>query len=149
VATEDDFGSLGTLPGGDAVLGQAQFLPGYSLLFATRATAQRLSDLPRAERLLFLDSMDMLGEAVEIVCRRHDSRFRRINLEIEGNFVPQLHAHIWPRYEWEPAELLIRQVGRYPLERWHEPDSQLGPQHQQLRDDLRLEINRLIAAANA
>ncbi len=135
---------LARLPGGRAVLGQAQSLPGYSLLLADQHPAERLTDLPRGERLAFLDSMERLGEAVEIVCRRHDPSFRRINLEILGNLVPSLHAHVWPRYEWEPDELKIRQVGRYPLESWHEPGTQLGPQHNKLRDDLRAELKRLV-----
>jgi hypothetical protein len=57
-------------------------LPGYSLLLNEQHQADRLTDRPRGARLAFLDSMERLGEAVEIVCRRHDARFRRINLEI-------------------------------------------------------------------
>ena len=124
------------------MLGQAQFLPGYSVLLNDWGV-ERLTDLPREKRLRFLDSMERLGEAVEIVCRRHDLAFRRINLEILGNLAPSLHAHVWPRYEWEPERLRIRQVGRYPLETWHQPDTQLGPQHQPLRDALREELRRL------
>lgn len=132
--------------GGRAVLGRAQFLPGYSLLLASQREVGRLTDLPRHERTFFLDSMERLGEAVEIVCRRHDPAFRGINLEIQGNQVPKLHAHIWPRYEWEPEELRVRQVGRYPLDRWHDADTQLGVQHNRLRDDPCLELNRLAVA---
>ena len=39
---------------------------------------------------------------------------RRINLKIQGNLVLKLHTHIWPQYEWEPEDIKIRQVGRYP-----------------------------------
>ena len=39
---------------------------------------------------------------------------RRINLKIQGNLVLKLHTHIWPRYEWEPKDIKIRQVGRCP-----------------------------------
>lgn len=138
-----DPAQLASLDGGRAVIGQAQFLPGYSLLLADAKGAQRLTDLPRPQRLAFLASMDLLGEAVEVVCRRHDPAFRRINLEIQGNLVPSLHAHIWPRYEWEPPEMVIRQVGRYPLDRWHDPATKLGPQHNPLRDDLSAELRRL------
>ena len=57
--------------------------------------------------------------------------------------MPSLHAHIWPRYEWEPEEHRCRQVGWYPLSYWHEPATQLGPQHIAMRDELRAELGRL------
>jgi hypothetical protein len=82
MAADATAGLLARLCGGRAVLGQTQFLPGYSLLLNEQHQADRLTDRPRAARLAFLDSMEMLGEAVEIVCRRHDASFRRINLEI-------------------------------------------------------------------
>lgn len=53
-----------------AVIGDVQFLPGYSVLLADDASVQRLSDLPRATRWAFLSDMDQLGEAVERACRR-------------------------------------------------------------------------------
>jgi len=115
-------------------------LPGYSLLLADDPTADRLSDLPRVERVAFLASMERLAEAVENVCRRRDAAFRRVNLEIQGNLTPRLHAHVWPRYDWEPDARKIRQVGRYPLSRWNEPESQLGIAHRELRDALRAEL---------
>jgi diadenosine tetraphosphate (Ap4A) HIT family hydrolase len=144
----DDPATLGRFEIGRAVLGQTQFLPGYSLLLCDVPGAERLTDLPRPRRREFLAAMESLGEAVEIVCRRRDPAFRRINLEILGNLTPMLHAHVWPRYEWEPYELKIRQVGRYPLEQWHQPDTQLGPQHAVLRDDLRTELAHLVRSAD-
>jgi diadenosine tetraphosphate (Ap4A) HIT family hydrolase len=42
---------------------------------------------------------------VERACKQLDPQFRRVNVEILGNTDPYLHAHVWPRYEWEPAEL--------------------------------------------
>jgi diadenosine tetraphosphate (Ap4A) HIT family hydrolase len=131
---------------GTAVLGLVQFLPGYSLLLSGVEGAERLSDLPRVERLRFLSDMDTLGEAVERVCSRRDSAFRRINLEIQGNLAPQLHAHIWPRYDWEPPHRVIRQVGRYPLRTWHQPDTALSERHFALRDELRTELAQLVTA---
>jgi diadenosine tetraphosphate (Ap4A) HIT family hydrolase len=46
--------------------------------------------------------MDRLGEAVEVARAAADPAFRRINLEILGNTDAFLHAHVWPRYNWEP-----------------------------------------------
>lgn len=73
------------------MIGDVQFLPGYSVLLADEPGVQRLSDLPKAQRLSFLSGMDQLGEAVERVCRRLDPESRRVNLEILGNTDPFLH----------------------------------------------------------
>ncbi|GAA4976118.1 hypothetical protein GCM10023257_11350 [Streptomyces hyderabadensis] len=79
-------------PGGFAVIGDVQFLPGYSVLFADEPDMQRLSDLSRAKRLSFLSGMDQLGEAVGRACLRLDPDFRRVNLEILGNTDAFSHA---------------------------------------------------------
>lgn len=124
---------LARLPEGFAVIGDVQMLPGYCLLLSDKPGVGRLTDLPRPARLAFLASMERLGEAVERACAELDPAFRRINLEILGNTDPYLHAHIWPRYEWEPAEFVGMPVWLYPRERWHDPSSALGPQHDHLR----------------
>ena len=136
---------LAQLPGGFAVIGDVQWLPGYCVLLSHDPSAERLSDLPRAGRLAFLASMERLGEAVEQACSRVDPGFRRVNLEILGNTDPFLHAHVWPRYDWEPAELVGRPVWLYPAERWSDPATRLGPQH----DDVRAAITDRLAALDA
>lgn len=133
---------LARLPAAFAVIGDVQFLPGYCVLLTDRPGAERLSDLPRAERRDFLASMDLLGEAVETVCAARDAEFRRVNLEILGNTDAFLHAHVWPRYEWEPTELVTRPVWLHPAERWSDPASRLGPEH----DGLRAELSGALAA---
>ncbi|GHF78795.1 HIT family protein [Streptomyces thermodiastaticus] len=137
---------LRRLASGFAVIGDVQFLPGYSVLLVDDPGVQRLTDLPRAERLAFLSDMDRLAEAVERACRRSDPGFRRVNLEILGNTDPFLHAHVWPRYAWEPAELVGRPVWLYPRERWSDPRYRLGPQHDALRAAIGGELDRLRAA---
>lgn len=117
-----------------AMIGDVQFLPGYSVALTDRPGVERLTDLPRPERMAFLSDMERLGEAVEHVCRAADPQFRRVNLEILGNTDPFLHAHVWPRYDWEPAELVTRPVWLYSSDHWSDPRTRLGPQHQQLRD---------------
>lgn len=144
VGVDEDSALLAQLGSGKAVIGQAQFLPGYSLLLSSARRASRLTDLPRPDRITFLADMESVGEAVERVCRRRDPEFRRINLEIQGNLTPTLHAHIWPRYNWEPDGHALRQVGFYPSEKWSEPATQLGPAHTRLRDHLRTELARVI-----
>ncbi|MGW6981484.1 HIT family protein [Streptomyces sp. NPDC054932] len=134
---------LRRLDAGFAVVGDVQFLPGYSVLLVDEPDVQRLSDLPRAKRLRFLSDMDKLGEAVERACRRLDPEFRRVNLEILGNTDGFLHAHVWPRYEWEPADLVRMPVWLYPRERWSDEQFKLGPRHDPLREAICGELDRL------
>ncbi|WP_230206433.1 HIT family protein [Microbacterium gorillae] len=93
-----------------AVIGDVQFLPGYSLALTKVPGADRLSDLPRAERVRYLADVDLVATAVENVCTRIDSDYRRVNVEILGNTDAFLHAHVWPRYAWEPAEIIPKPV---------------------------------------
>ncbi|MFJ6843310.1 diadenosine tetraphosphate hydrolase [Streptomyces griseoluteus] len=134
---------LRRLTAGFAVIGDVQFLPGYSVLLVDEPGVQRLSDLPRAKRLSFLSDMEQLGEAVERACRRLDPAFRRVNLEILGNTDPFLHAHVWPRFEWEPAELVGKPVWLYPGDRWSDARFRLGPGHAELRDAISAELDHL------
>ena len=130
---------------GFAVIGDVQFLPGYCVLISDARGVDRLTDLPRSRRLEFLADLDELGEAVETVCGRRDPLFRRVNLEIQGNYDAFLHAHVWPRYEWEGPDLVWRPVALHPLEEWRDPspDTVLGPQHDELRTELGTELDRL------
>lgn len=121
-------------------MGDVQWLPGYCVLLTDDPAVHRLSDLETQRRSQFLASMATLAEAVEDACRTADPGFRRVNIEILGNTDPFLHAHIWPRYEWEPRELMTRPVWLYPAERWQDPATALGPQHDEIR---RLILDRL------
>jgi diadenosine tetraphosphate (Ap4A) HIT family hydrolase len=114
-------------------MGDVQWLPGYCVLLTDDPHVETLSDLSRPRRLEFLESMADLGEAVSRACREVDSAFRRVNLEILGNTDPYLHAHVWPRYEWEPPELVARPVWLYPRKKWSDEATALGPEHDALR----------------
>jgi diadenosine tetraphosphate (Ap4A) HIT family hydrolase len=83
---------------GWAVLGDPQILPGYCLLLPDPVVPD-LNALHGPERQQFLDDMARLGDAVLAV-----TGAERINYEILGNVEPALHAHVIPRFEWEPAE---------------------------------------------
>lgn len=131
---------MARLPASFAVMGDVQWLPGYCVLLVDRVGVDRLSDLPRPLRMDFLSSMERLGEAVERACTAADPAFRRVNLEILGNTDPFLHAHVWPRYEWEPDEQIGRPVWLYPAERWGDPSSVLDERH----DDLRAAITEAL-----
>ncbi|MEU3275675.1 HIT family protein [Streptomyces antibioticus] len=131
------------LGSGFAVMGDTQFLPGYCVLLVDEPGVSRLSELSRGKRRGFLGDMDRLGEAVERACGRVESGFRRVNLEILGNTDPFLHAHVWPRFDWEPEELVGRPVWLYPSERWSDPEFALGPRHDVLRAAIGEELDRL------
>lgn len=134
---------LARLPASFAVIGDVQWLPGYCVLLADDPGAGRLTDLPRPRRLGFLESMDRLGEAVERACAAAYPAFLRVNLEILGNTDPFLHVHVWPRYGWEPPERVGYPVWLYPEEKWSDPATALGPQHDSLRAAIRRELERL------
>lgn len=133
---------LRRLEAGFAVIGDVQFLPGYSVLLADDPAVDRLSGLPKSRRMRFLSDMDRLGEAVERACGRLDPAFRRVNLEILGNTDEFLHAHIWPRYTWEPGDLVGKPVWLYPPDRWHDDRFALGPAHDELRGAIGEELDR-------
>ncbi|MGW0366486.1 HIT family protein [Streptomyces sp. NPDC002990] len=135
---------LRRLDAGFAAIGDRQFLPGYSVLLTDDPAATRLSDLPRTRRTAYLSDMERLAEAVERACRRLDPAFRRVNIEILGNTDPYLHAHIWPRYDWEPTELVRKPVWLYEQEEyWRGDQHALAPRHDGLRVAIGEELDGL------
>jgi diadenosine tetraphosphate (Ap4A) HIT family hydrolase len=131
---------------GFAVIGDVQHLPGYCVLITETPGVDQLTDLAPDRQLLFLADMAVLGRAVSAVCRRRDPQFRRINLEIQGNTDAFLHAHVTPRYEWEPADIvgwpaaLHHWTGRVDA-----AANGLGPQHDELRGELVAALDRELA----
>jgi diadenosine tetraphosphate (Ap4A) HIT family hydrolase len=137
---------LARMRSGWAVIGDTQFLPGYCLLLSDIDGANHLTDLPRADRDEFLADMGTLGEAVAAACTSLDPSFRRINYEILGNTDQYLHAHLFPRYEWEPEELRSGPVWHYPHDRWTSPRDAYAEEHEPLREAITAEIHRLLAS---
>ena len=129
---------------GWAVIGDTQFLPGYSVMLSRHAQAKCLSDLSRADRLQFLADTDLLAQAVEAGCKSLDRGFRRTNIDILGNADPFVHAHVFPRYEWEPEALVWRPVWLYPLSSWTDPEHQLSPRFDPLRAAITTELISLV-----
>jgi diadenosine tetraphosphate (Ap4A) HIT family hydrolase len=93
---------------GWAVLCDVQFLRGYSILLAD-PPVPTLNDLSREQRIVFLNDMALIGEAVLEV-----TEACRINYAILGNTDPFLHAHIIPRYMTEPEEFRTGLPWSYP-----------------------------------
>lgn len=140
---------LGELNSGFAVIGDPQFLPGYSLLLSKNSKVTALSELPRRERLDFLADVDLLATAVERACRSVDPGFRRVNIEVLGNMDDYVHAHIFPRYQWEPDDLPYRPVWHYDPANWSDPTTALSSAHDALRQCITDEITDLQAAEEA
>jgi diadenosine tetraphosphate (Ap4A) HIT family hydrolase len=92
------------------VLGDDQFVPGYSLL-TPDPVVPSLNDLSRQEQSQFLLDMTVLGDALLSVTDAW-----RINYSILGNHDHALHAHVHPRYKWEPNEFRSGPTYKYPLE---------------------------------
>ncbi|HKD75160.1 MAG TPA: HIT family protein [Ktedonobacterales bacterium] len=134
---------IARMSSGFAVMGDTQFLPGYCLLLAS-PSVNHLSDLSFARRGEFLLDMSLLGQAIEAVCRPQG--LRRMNYEILGNTDAYLHAHIFPRYEWEPPDLQGCPVWRYPEDRWSAQEFQFSAsRHGELKRQIAIQLRDLIA----
>jgi diadenosine tetraphosphate (Ap4A) HIT family hydrolase len=132
---------------GWAVIGDTQHLPGYCVLLADTADVDHLLDLPRTAQIDFLSDMALLGEAVFHACNGLDPAFRRVNYEVLGNALHQLHAHVHARYAWEPERYRSGPVWRYPDELRESPENLLSDQHDGLRDAITLELERVMLDA--
>ncbi len=98
------------MPSGWAVLGDAQFIPGYSLLLPDPVVPDLNALGPNARRQYLYDAT-VIGDALLEVTKAY-----RINYEILGNLDPALHTHIFPRYQHEPEEYRKGVVYHYPRE---------------------------------
>lgn len=98
---------LGRMTSGWAVLGDAQFPPGYSLLLPDPVVGS-INDLSEPDRRQFLSDMVAIGDALLAVTQAY-----RINYEIHGNSDQALHAHIFARYRTEDATRLTTPVWMY------------------------------------
>ena len=84
---------------GWAVMGNSQFLRGYSLLLPDPVVAH-LNVMPASARGQFLADMANLGDAVLAA-----TNALRINYSMFGNVEPALHAHVIPRFTDEPESM--------------------------------------------
>jgi diadenosine tetraphosphate (Ap4A) HIT family hydrolase len=84
---------------GSVYLSQMQFLRGYCILSAEPVVAS-INELSPNARSAFLLDMVRIGDSLMEVTDAF-----RINYALMGNSQPILHAHIVPRYMWEPEKL--------------------------------------------
>lgn len=103
---------ISKLQSGFAVIGDTQFLPGYCVLLPFQ-NVRSLNDLDYHQRSKYLLDMTLIGDAIQESCHP-----MRINYSIYGNADSFLHAHIFPRYEWEPEERRTMPVWQYPRNKW-------------------------------
>jgi len=89
---------IARLASGWAVMGDPQVLRGYCLLLPD-PVVPHLNAMAAPRQAEFLADMARLGQAV-----LEATGALRINYALFGNLEPALHAHVFPRYESEPAE---------------------------------------------
>lgn len=92
---------------GWVVLGDVQFLRGYSLILPDPVVSD-LNELSVQDRKTLLYEASVVGDALLEL-----TNAIRINYEILGNLEPALHVHVFPRYKDEPADLRTRPVWFY------------------------------------
>ena len=92
---------------GWVVIGDLQFLRGYSLILPDPVVAD-LNKLGPSERKTLFHEMSILGDALLEI-----TGAVRINYEILGNLEPALHVHVFPRFDTEPETLRTRPVWFY------------------------------------
>jgi diadenosine tetraphosphate (Ap4A) HIT family hydrolase len=99
---------IGRMASGWAVLGDAQFPRGYSLLLPDPVVGS-INALEGAARAQFLADMAAIGDALLALTGAY-----RINYELQGNSDQALHAHIFARYPSEDEERRRGPVWMYP-----------------------------------
>ncbi|MEM6458700.1 MAG: hypothetical protein AAF710_04845 [Planctomycetota bacterium] len=107
---------------GWVVIGDTQFLRGYSLLLPDPVVGS-INDMDEATRARYALDMVGLGDALLQV-----TGARRINYEILGNTEAALHTHLFPRYDDEPEALRPLPVWQYGREVWTDPAKAFDPQ---------------------
>ena len=127
---------------GFAAIGDTQFLPGYCVLLPFRelSSLEELNFMQRSEYLL---DMSLIGEAIVKVCNP-----RRVNYSIYGNTDAYLHAHVFPRYNWEPEERIPYPVWQYSSDKWCNSEYQYSDmEHRELKEKLSNKIYELMEKA--
>ncbi|PXW88272.1 diadenosine tetraphosphate (Ap4A) HIT family hydrolase [Streptohalobacillus salinus] len=127
---------------GFAAIGDTQFLPGYCVLLPSKAFSS-LEELDFKQRSEYLLDMSLIGEAILKVCHP-----RRVNYSIYGNTDAYLHAHVFPRYSWEPEERIPYPVWQYSGDKWRNSEYQYSDKkHGKIKALLSAKIYELMEKA--
>lgn len=130
---------IAKMKSGFAVIGDPQFLPGYCVLLGYPKVTS-LNDLNIAQRKDFLIDMSLIGDAIDHVCNPI-----RVNYDILGNTDNFLHAHVFPRYEWEEEERRKYPVWLYPKENWTIDKYQFNEENYgELKTQLSMKLHELM-----
>jgi len=130
---------------GFAVIGDAQHLPGYSLLICDDPDVNHLTDLDKTRRSEFLLDMSLIGEAMQSAC---GDQLRRINYEVLGNSMEWLHGHVHARYHWEPPDRVGWPIWCYPPDERNDPRHAYNDEtHGALRASITSELDLLMSSA--
>ena len=125
------------LKGGYAVFGDVQFLPGYCVLLPKKEV-NSLNVLYLEEREQFLSDMSILGDAII-----HSCTPTRVNYDILGNTDNFLHAHVFPRYDWESKERQKMPVWLYDSSNWRNKETSYNPiKHDEIRNSIQEYLNK-------
>ncbi|WP_414049982.1 HIT family protein [Macrococcus animalis] len=123
------------LKGSFVVFGDVQFLPGYCVLLPKREV-RLLNDLTMDERRDYLMDMTIVGDAIMEACQP-----TRVNYEILGNQDHFLHAHLFPRYEWESEDVKYMPVWAYDKSNWSNPENAY---QKDAHGDIRIKIQSVL-----
>ncbi len=127
---------------GFAVIGDTQFLPGYCVLLPSRHVGS-LNELTYRQKSEYLFDMGLLGDAIQQALHP-----RRMNYSIYGNTDAFLHAHVFPRYEWETEERRRMPVWQYPKEMWTNAQFQYSDEkHGEVRATIRARLLEILKEA--
>lgn len=129
---------IAKMKSGYAVIGDPQFLPGYCILLAY-PKADCLNNLSIEQRKDYLIDMSLIGDAITEICKP-----LRINYDILGNTDNYLHAHIFPRYEWE-EESKKMPIWLYPKEYWSMEKYQYNDvKYGDLKNNIKVKLQELM-----
>ncbi|GGI66276.1 HIT family protein [Enterococcus alcedinis] len=119
------------LSGSYVVFGDVQFLPGYCVLLPKREVFS-LNDLTMEERSAFLVDMSVVGDAILA-----STDAIRMNYDILGNTDAYLHAHVFPRYDWEEEQRKKMPVWLYDSSNWSNVETAYAEEkHGELRQKI-------------
>lgn len=98
-----------------------------------------LNDLTIEERQDYLLDMSLVGDAMMKALNP-----TKVNYEILGNKDYFLHAHLFPRYEWENESVKYMPVWAYDASNWSNEETAYDPdKHDEIRNKIKNKLEQL------